>query len=582
MLPRETSYRSCHSGLPTHVLPFLILLFIPLMLPFAFPPAGAARAQSASGLPRVVILTDIGGDPDDQQSLVRLLVYSNELEIEGIACSPFSTSVENSVNFAREIIDAYGRVRSNLALHASGYPSASTLESLVKPGQTGLKWTGRGGHEDYRQFIGAGKDTEASELIYEILTDDDPRPVWFCVWGGPVNLAQALWKLTQTHGADDVEAIKEAKVRVHDIYTQDCTVQYFKDVHSDLFYIEDNDVFRGMMRGAEDDESLIEGAWSDAHVRLGHGPLGDLYPSRDGRGVKEGDTPTFLYLLPNGLPGDFEQPTWGSWGGRFQPASTGSRWFTDTEDWSYGDPGVADRGETIYRWREEFQNDFAARMDWCVREYEEANHNPVAAYHGDTSPDVVMLTARPGADIELSAEGSSDPDGNGLSCEWFCYAEAGTYQGDVSIRNADAKEATVSIPHDAEKGDSIHIILRVRDDGEPNLFSYKRIVIAVDPDHVSLRTVTPAASSIRSRSTFARSGGLFDIRGVRIAVSRNDHRARGSISGVPGGIYIVQRTSAGGRLFFTTVNGVGNNQERIDTGEDADQRFSRVQLSGCR
>ena len=415
MLPNETRHRSSYSRLPTHPLPFLILFFIPLMLPFAFPPAGAACAQSASGLPRVVVLTDIGGDPDDQQSLVRLLVYSNELEIEGITCSPFSTSVENSVNFAKEIIDAYGRVRSNLALHASGYPPASALESLVKPGQTGLKWNG---NEDYWEFIGAGKDTEASDLIYEILTDDDPRPVWFCVWGGPVNLAQALWKLTQTHSADDVEAIKEAKVRVHDIYTQDCTVQYFKDVHSDLFYIEDNEVFRGMMRGAEDDESLIEGAWSDAHVRLGHGPLGDLYPSRDGRGVKEGDTPTFLYLLPNGLLGDSEQPTWGSWGGRFQPASTGPRWFADTEDWSYGDAGVADRGETIYRWREEFQNDFAARMDWCVRDYGEANHNPVAAYRGDTSPDAVMLTAQPGADIALSAEGSSDPDGNSLAYEW--------------------------------------------------------------------------------------------------------------------------------------------------------------------
>jgi hypothetical protein len=136
--------------------------------------------EVSAGLPRVVILTDIGGDPDDQQSLVRLLVYSNELEIEGIACSPFSTSVENSMNFAKEIIDAYGHVRSNLALHASGYPSASALTSLVKPGQTGLKWTGRGGREDYWRFIGAGKDTEASELIYEILTDNDPRPVWFC------------------------------------------------------------------------------------------------------------------------------------------------------------------------------------------------------------------------------------------------------------------------------------------------------------------------------------------------------------------------------------------------------------------
>ena len=34
--------------------------------------------------PRLMVLTDIGGDPDDEQSLVRLLMYSNAFEIVGI------------------------------------------------------------------------------------------------------------------------------------------------------------------------------------------------------------------------------------------------------------------------------------------------------------------------------------------------------------------------------------------------------------------------------------------------------------------------------------------------------------------
>jgi hypothetical protein len=343
-----------------------------------------------------------------------------------------------------------------------------------------LKWKGRGGDGDYWQFIGAGQDTAASEMIYRLLTDDDPRPVWFLVWGGPVNLSQALWKLTQTHDADDVKAIKKAKVRVHDIFNQDITVRYLKEFHSDLFYIEDNEVFRGMMRGAEDDESLIEGAWSDAHVRLGHGPLGNLYPSRGGRGVKEGDTPTFLYLLPNGLLGDVEQPTWGSWGGRFQPASTGSRWFADTEDRSYGDASVAQREETIYRWRKEFQNDFAARMDWCVKAAGEANHNPVAAFDGDASRDAVLLAATSGSTVALSAAGSSDPDGDELSYEWLSYPEPGTFGGSVAIANANQANASFTAPAVTEPK-TVHIVLRVRDEGTPALFSYKRIVVTVSP-----------------------------------------------------------------------------------------------------
>jgi len=44
--------------------------------------------------PRLLITTDIGSDPDDQQSLVRLMVYSNEFEIEDLVCSASGTPGE--------------------------------------------------------------------------------------------------------------------------------------------------------------------------------------------------------------------------------------------------------------------------------------------------------------------------------------------------------------------------------------------------------------------------------------------------------------------------------------------------------
>ena len=41
---------------------------------------GVLNAQN----PRLIVTTDIGQDPDDQQSMVRLLHYANEFDIEGI------------------------------------------------------------------------------------------------------------------------------------------------------------------------------------------------------------------------------------------------------------------------------------------------------------------------------------------------------------------------------------------------------------------------------------------------------------------------------------------------------------------
>ena len=81
-----------------------------------------------------------------------------------------------------------------------------------------------------------------------------------------------------------------------------------------------------------------------------------------------------------------------------------------------------DNHATIWRWRSAYQNDFAARMDWTIKPYAEANHPPVPKLGHPAE-----LTAKPGERVNLSAEGSSDPDGDALSYEWFYYAEAGTF-----------------------------------------------------------------------------------------------------------------------------------------------------------
>ncbi|MHC4402169.1 MAG: nucleoside hydrolase-like domain-containing protein [Planctomycetota bacterium] len=189
--------------------------------------------------------------------------------------------------------------------------------------------------------------------------------------------------------------------------------------------------------------------------------------------MKEGDTPSFFYVLPNGLS-DPERPEWGNWGGRFRPSGRG-REFVPAEDLIDGRPDVL---YTVHRWRTAYQNAFEARMDWCVKPYNQANHEPVAACNGDRSLGVLKIETEPGSQVKLSAAGSSDPDGDALAYRWWVYAEAGSYWDDAPIRGADLVEAVAAVPQEAS-GRTIHVILEVTDGGKPPLTAYRRVILQV-------------------------------------------------------------------------------------------------------
>ena len=156
-----------------------------------------ALLYSAAGLaaqtrPRVIVLTDIENEPDDAESMVRFLVYSNQWDVEGLVAT---TSVHQRDKTAawriRQTIEAYGKVRENLLKHEPGFPEAAYLLSVLREGRPAFGMAA----------VGEGKDSPGSELLIQAVDRDDARPIWVVVWGGPNVLAQALWKVRATRAS---------------------------------------------------------------------------------------------------------------------------------------------------------------------------------------------------------------------------------------------------------------------------------------------------------------------------------------------------------------------------------------------
>ncbi|HEY1109279.1 MAG TPA: DUF1593 domain-containing protein [Opitutaceae bacterium] len=327
--------------------------------------AAALAATAFAAKPRLAVLTDIGGDPDDQQSLVRLMVYANEFDIELLLASASGTPGELKVavtkpELIRAIVSAYGQVLPNLQRQATGWPSAETLLGRIVSGNP----------QRGRKFIGDGHDTTGSRaLIERIDAGTVERPLNISIWGGQTDFAQALWRVKQDRGSDGFAAFIR-KFRVYDINDQDKIADYIRAEFPGMTYIlsqarQGRDKREGQYRGMylTGDESLTSRAWIDANV-LSKGPLGALYPTKTWTApnphacMKEGDTPAWFFFLPLG-GNDPADPTKPGWGGRYARQADG--WYYDAPPETGKDPRDA-----VSRWRPDFQRDFAKRMAWCV------------------------------------------------------------------------------------------------------------------------------------------------------------------------------------------------------------------------
>ena len=463
------------------------------------------RAVDSANAParpqRMIVLTDIENEPDDTESMVRLMLYSNVIDLQGLIAT---TSVHMKTRVApesiRRVINAYGQVRANLLKHEPGYPEAAALLALVKQGpvEYGMK------------AVGPGKDSEGSAWIIKVLDQEDDRPLWVTVWGGPNTLAQALFNLRSTRSEAEVRRLV-AKLRVYTISDQDDSGPWMRRNFPDLFYIVSPGgygaaTWTGMNQAVPGlDNTTVSNRWLAEHIQQGHGPLGAVYT--DVAYGMEGDTPSWLALIPNGLSVP-AHPEWGGWGGRYElrvpelaemdpkgftggvPVEPETRpiWTNAVDEYTPPAPGEQGRAmraggqtfkdyrATAWRWRDDFQNDFAARMEWTTRPYAGANHPPAPVLAHPES-----VTVKSGERFFLDAHLSTDPDGDSLSFWWFQYPEAGTYRGSIPIEGAANIWRVGFVAPKVEQPETAHFILRLTDKGSPPLTRYKRVIVTIVP-----------------------------------------------------------------------------------------------------
>lgn len=378
---------------------------------------------------RLIVLSDIalGWEVDDIQSMTRLLLYANEIDIEGLIATTscwHTCSRPRDVRIIHRLVDTYGAVKQHLDLHAAGYPEAAQLQGVVAQG---LAVYGNAPGDGFAQEQLRGNP--GVRLLLAAATRDDPRPLWIALWGGANTLAQALWEAEGSLTPGDFDQMLR-RLRIHAISDQDAAGKWIRDQYGErLFVVVSPSPPKGgthykyatwpgisadtFGHGSEDgvtgrgftgaDRTLVSRRWLRRNIRS-HRPYGRRYPLH--LFIMEGDTPSYLNLILNGLS-DAEHPDFGGWGGRYE-----------------------------------------------------------------------LTVPPPLPNLEPEHYPSTDPDGDSLHFRWFVYPEAGTGRAAVSIADP-AAAATTLLLREVEQDGTVHVIRTVTDSGSPQLTRYARVILTV-------------------------------------------------------------------------------------------------------
>lgn len=488
--------------------------------------------------PRVVITAD--PELDDANSLIRYLLYSADFQTEGLIyassqfhwtgdgkgtrwfvpgreyrrfglalCPCTSWRWEPGERFIDTAVDAYAAAWPNLRLHDANFPSPDILRSKIRWGN--VQFDGEMAH-----------DTPGSDLIKALLLDDDESPVFLHAWGGQSTIARALKSIEEEYGQTaqwpEIRARVIAKAVIHPSGDQDDTyARYIEPFWPEIRYRKQQGGI-GLSYGAQGNVSLqdaefLSAEWTRANVSA-KGPLGALYRVwGDGRqmvpgdrfdyfGVPgktadqlrqegyvvwsplqprgsflgEGDTPTFLNLVDNGLRG-FRGDSFGGWGGfaAAAPLPSFSSGFTALEATASGQQprGGLSRSPT-HPFLQAAQRDLAARLVWATEPRRAAaNHPPSVLAQGAR-----LIRAAPGEAVRLAVS-TSDPDGDRVTVRWWRWNDADTLGAETPLAATEGRRSGLTIPAEAKAGDTIHVIAEASDDGTPALTRYERFIMRV-------------------------------------------------------------------------------------------------------
>jgi len=546
---------------PRNLLPHLIIIGLSTLLPLIAVVPAAAQPQKK---PRVVITAD--PELDDNNTLIRAILYSSDFQIEGLIytsstfhwkgdgkgttqflpgreytrlhlcpCTSWRWSADE--HFIDDILDNYAKIYPNLKVHNPNYPPPAGLKSKIKWGNVTFEG-------DYSQ------DTDGSNLIKSLLLDNQPGPLYVTAQGGQSTIARALKSIHDQYAhTPQWPAIRDKvslKLIIIPSGDQDGTyARYIQPNWPEVTERQLSTMDFGYFLRRElppQNQVYVSAAWTRENI-LNRGPLGAMYrvwgdgkqmvngdrtdyfglsgyttdqlksmgymvwmpPQDPGSFLGEGDTPTFMNLLSNGLRA-YENRRWSGWGGtsrslRVPALGLGTAQFAPA---SRDDPGLAlglgaagadltvpagvastpadsdlpplahANASANARFFAAAQNDFAARLKWSVTpKFNDANHEPKVGIKGPSE-----ISAQPGSTVPLHGE-VSDPDHNPVKVMWWQDNAAGTYSGDVRFSDQTALSTTLLVPKDAQRGDTVHIVLEATDDGTPPFTRYRRLIVRI-------------------------------------------------------------------------------------------------------
>lgn len=491
----------------------------------------------AQSKPRIIVETDLGGDADDQATLVRFLLYANEFDIEGIILSrpknkfgkqedplfddPTGGATDPLV-MAKRYLKKYGEVVNNLNIHAPAgrkYPSQAYLESVTK-------WA----HNSNNTTSDAGVNRIISALKESYSPYDNRRIIWFTNWGSNDGTESSLKRA--------LDLIKAGSVSGLD----------YNNVVSRIRFVEYENLNNGRSLLGSHLSAIrykmdtflphISGyRWSDRWRSL----TGDrAWIKSVGNGLsryytteKEGDTMTWMHLIDNGI-NVIGFPEDGGWAGRYTTSSSGFQ-KCDVSETSPNNSRT-NRDNSLVRWgtdgnkANDIINDFRARWQWTKHsDKTKANHAPVPKVlvsreeiiEDEPVYEVFMTSngtqplfefSSNGVNILLDASASSDPDGHSLTYQWVLYKELTSpgLRGAV-ITQPNSAKTIVKIPNNSVEG-YVVLYLRVTDrpgSGKIPMTRYQRVsfkTVGLPYDSTSMKLadrsnkVLPANLVIRRQS----------------------------------------------------------------------------------